>query len=180
MGSDRELSGPFHVGLEHALTHHGPPVHEDPVEVGCVHSPNDCADGVVDRVDVRPVGAEHDQVRLLPGLQRPGDITESGCASAVAGPVADHIPGGQQVGEPGLAGELEVEIGRVLQRDDGPHLGEHVTGSHELVVDAKPGADAAIDEALHRRGSEAPGHLAGGRQRHGASRRGYRFEIGVG
>ena len=125
-----------------------------------------------------PVGAEHHDVGLLAGLQRTGDVAHAGHARAVRGGAADHVAGGHEPREPGLAGELAIEHRRVLHRDRAPHLGEHVAGPHQFVVDPEAGPDVAVDQLLDRRRAQAARHLARGREGHACARGRDGVEVG--
>ena len=115
----------------------------------------------------------------LPGVNEPVMSARPGDPRAIDGRVADDVAGVEQVRDSALAGELEVEQRGVLHGDDGAHLGEDVAGREPLVADPKAGANAAVDELLHRRGAGPAGHVARRGERHRRRRRGDRVEIGV-
>jgi hypothetical protein len=119
------------------------------------------------------------QIGLHPRRQRSAHPLKTCHPGPVDGGVADHFASVQQTGKAGLAGQLEIEEGGVLNRDRRSHLREHVTRSPPLAIGSQTGTNAAVDQLLDRGGTEATGHLAGRSQGNGGPGGGDGIEIGV-
>ena len=87
--------------------------------------------------------------------------------------------GCSSVGKAGLARQLAIEDGGVLQRDRRTHLREHVAGATRSSSTPRPGPHVAADQLLDRGRPETRRHLARRRHRHRSAGRREGIDIRV-